>query len=254
MLHQSIPSSLALATVLLIFSYATHAEPPKFILETTAAPHQPHMAIFDKPSRQAILINCTQMRVLWEAVPVKKVTAAEYASALKDQAEVVDLFCKTDPKAGEVRKFQQANGPGAIVVKPRDSAVYQRHYVHPSDAWFATFGGSVVTVTESELVAIAPKRGPDLTNYRLQPWCIFGLNGQSPSSGFSRFKKVDIQVASPEEASAQARKKYEEDLASRPGRGAAGPFNWVSTPNPYPCRCDDMREPRPSKQEHARCS
>ena len=233
-----------LITVLVVTLPATRANRPLAILEVSDGLPQPHMAIFEKPNRQAVLIGCETIRKLWEAVPVKKVSAVEYQETLQNQDEVVDLHCKHSPDAAQIRKYQSTSEPGSIVLKPRGSAQYQRHYVHPAE-WWDAFAGSPQALSVSDLITLAPKRGPGLTSYKWKLWCLRGFSWKNDATyGQTR----DIKIAEVEDANKQA-KEWEQSSRKPPGFPQLD--SDIVSVIPYACPCDKVR--RPSKREPLRC-
>jgi len=128
------------------------AKVPTAILES---PGQPQVAVFSA-EKQGFAIGCQAIRSVWEAVPVRKLSAAEWNAELSSLS-IADLHC--DERTRKYRVFGPPAPHDAIVITRRDGST-ERHYVD-DDAWLKGIKGPITGVTEQQLVEIAPNRGVD---------------------------------------------------------------------------------------------
>lgn len=133
------------------------AKVPTEILESAG---QPHVAVFST-EKQGFAIGCQAIRSVWEAVPVRKLSAADWNTELSSLS-IADLHCDE-----RTRKYRVSGPPAphdAIAITKRDGST-ERHYVDDA-AWLKGIKGPTTQVTEQQLAEIAPNRGVDFHKAR----------------------------------------------------------------------------------------
>ena len=133
------------------------AKVPTVVLES---PGQPHVAVYST-EKQGFAIGCQAIRSVWEAVPVRKLSAAEWNAELSSLS-IADLHCDQ-----RTRKYRVSGPPAphdAIVITRRDGST-ERHYVDDA-AWLKGIKGATANVNEQQLAEIAPNRGVDFHKAR----------------------------------------------------------------------------------------
>lgn len=166
--------------------------PPPDVILAPIGGKLPAAAIFNGPPRYALLLGCEALRNLWKAKKDTPISTLDYSNILQTADLIFDLHCKPD-SIGKVQNFQSVGEPGSIVVTGRGQANPHRFYVDSTE-WWDRFGEHPKPVSQSKLLSFAPNRGPDLSIYRPQNWCMwkYARNG----AAYHAYSKLEVATRS----------------------------------------------------------